>query len=599
MKKIWICMLAALMVFALTLGAAAEMPEAEEMDLLPEAAVLYLEEAELNLEEAQELPLPEEALTEPVDNGIPSGEAATPNVSDVEINTTNFPDEVFRTYVLSNFDIDGDGALSSNEIERVISIYVSDQGISSLEGIQNFTALQSLECHGNNLTSLDVSKFTELTGLVCYANSLKSLDVSKCTELVVLDCGKNALTGLDVSKCTNLVYLYCSYCKLTSLDVSKCTKLQELECTDNKLTALDVSKCTKLVNLICSSNKLTSLNVGKCAKLEWLECNFNKLTSLNVSKCTSLTTLACRENKLTGLDVSKCTKLVNLNPTSNKLTSLVLGKCTKLEWLTCEENNLTSLDLSYCKALKVLGCYNNKLTNLDLSKCTKLNWLFCEGNKLTNLNVSKCANLVDALEGGFSVDGTTVRYDSEEDETVSCDNTVVLTPQPATSHVAACTIAIEDQVYTGKALKPDLTVKYGDTVLTKGTDYTVSWKNNKKVGIATVTVKGKGDYKGKATATFKIVPKATAISKLTAKAKGFTAKWKKVAGVGGYQLQYSLKEDFSNKKSVTVKKAATLTKAISGLKAGNTYYVRVRTWQKVSGKTWYSDWSAVKSVTVK
>ena len=62
--------------------------------------------------------------------------------------------------------------------------------------------------------------------------------------------------------------------------------------------------------------------------------------------------------------------------------------------------------------------------------------------------------------------------------------------------------------YTGKALKPGVTVKIkvdGKTVtLVKGTDFTVTYANNVKVGTATVTVKGKGNYTGTITLTFKI-----------------------------------------------------------------------------------------------
>ena len=58
--------------------------------------------------------------------------------------------------------------------------------------------------------------------------------------------------------------------------------------------------------------------------------------------------------------------------------------------------------------------------------------------------------------------------------------------------------------YTGKALTPNVTVKNGTQTLKKGTDYTVSYKGNKNIGKATVTVKGIGKYKGTVTKTFEI-----------------------------------------------------------------------------------------------
>ena len=63
---------------------------------------------------------------------------------------------------------------------------------------------------------------------------------------------------------------------------------------------------------------------------------------------------------------------------------------------------------------------------------------------------------------------------------------------------------IKDQVYSGKAFTPNPVVKLGGKTLKKGTDYTVSYKNNKDIGVATVTVKGINGYVGTQTKTFRI-----------------------------------------------------------------------------------------------
>ena len=65
--------------------------------------------------------------------------------------------------------------------------------------------------------------------------------------------------------------------------------------------------------------------------------------------------------------------------------------------------------------------------------------------------------------------------------------------------------SIADQTFTGSAITPAVTVKDGSKNLTKGTDYTVSYSNNVNIGIATVTVTGKGNYTGTKTANFNIV----------------------------------------------------------------------------------------------
>ena len=60
------------------------------------------------------------------------------------------------------------------------------------------------------------------------------------------------------------------------------------------------------------------------------------------------------------------------------------------------------------------------------------------------------------------------------------------------------------QKYTGKAIKPALTVKYKGKKLKRGTDYTLTYQNNKKRGTAKIVVKGKGTFKGTKTISFKI-----------------------------------------------------------------------------------------------
>ena len=153
----------------------------------------------------------------------------------LEIDGTNFPDENFRSWLLSQ-SYGTDGVLTSSEIADIKSINISGKNIQSLKGIEFFTALTGLSCYENQLTSLDVSKNIYLTGLFCDGNQLISLDVSKNTELTKFECCDNQLTSLDVSNNPALKYLDCSNNKLTSLDVSKSTALEYLYCCYNQIS---------------------------------------------------------------------------------------------------------------------------------------------------------------------------------------------------------------------------------------------------------------------------------------------------------------------------------------------------------------------------
>ena len=111
------------------------------------------------------------------DPNLPLGEyfhlkAVPAPVPGIALNDTTFPDAVFRGYIAENADTDKDGLLSESEIAGVTGIDVSGMGIRDLRGIGYFTALQSLDCSDNELTSLDLSANTALQTLNAGGNRL-------------------------------------------------------------------------------------------------------------------------------------------------------------------------------------------------------------------------------------------------------------------------------------------------------------------------------------------------------------------------------------------------------------------------------------------
>ena len=307
--------------------------------------------------------------------------------TDVSINETNFPDANFRT-VVKEYDTDKDENLSRAEIEAVKEIECYYKDIRSLTGIEYFTALQTLKCYSNQLTSLDISGNTALKSLDCAKNQLAALDVSQNTALESLDCADNQLTTLDVSRNTALKSLDCAKNQLTTLDVSRNTALESLNCADNQVTSLDISQNTALEYLICASNKLTALNVSGNATLKFLNCESNELTALDVNRNTALNTLNCLNNRLTSLNVSLNLNLQDLNCARNQLSALDVQKNTALKSLYCGYNQLAVLDVGQNGLLESLSCNNNLLTSLNVSQNTRLNLLHCFNNHLTSLDTS-------------------------------------------------------------------------------------------------------------------------------------------------------------------------------------------------------------------
>lgn len=164
--------------------------------------------------------------------------------------------------------------------------------------------------------------------------------------------------------------------------------------------------------------------------------------------------------------------------------------------------------------------------------------------------------------------------------------------------------AIGKQVYTGKVIEyipkvGDLT--YRGKSLLRGEDYTISYKNNKAMGLASVILKGQNHFTGTKEITFRIIPKQAAVSKLkSTKKKTLTVTWRKDAGVSGYQILIA-----KNKKFTSGKKTQNVTKYISkgitfkGLTKKKVYYVKVRAYKTISGSKSYGAWSSVKKLKIK
>ena len=172
-----------------------------------------------------------------------------------------------------------DGTVSLDEdnklqirMNMVTFLDLHNKNITSLAGIEYFTDLEALDCSGNQLTTLDVTKLTSLMFLVCNDNQLTTLDVTKLTDLETLDCRGNQLTTLDVTKLTKLMFLICAGNQLTTLDVTGLTNLTDLECNGNQLVSLDVSTLEELGSLWCHGNKMTALDITHNAYLGDLKC---------------------------------------------------------------------------------------------------------------------------------------------------------------------------------------------------------------------------------------------------------------------------------------------------------------------------------------
>lgn len=155
---------------------------------------------------------------------------------------------------------------------------------------------------------------------------------------------------------------------------------------------------------------------------------------------------------------------------------------------------------------------------------------------------------------------------------------------------------VPDKAYTGKALRPYVTLKDGKKTLEQGKDFTVSYQNNVKVGAATLIITGIGDYSGTKTLTFNILPKKVKLSVKQNSNTKVTLSWKKSTGAKGYQIYQSVGGG-KFKLVATVKNGSTVKKVLTGLKlSSREYEFKVRPYATANGKTIYGSWSNIVTV---
>jgi hypothetical protein len=143
------------------------------------------------------------------------------------------------------------------------------------------TALKTLGCRSNQLSTLNLTNNTALTDLDCNSNQLTALDITSNTALTSLNCGSNQLTALDVTKNTTLGYLACSSNQLTALDVTKNTLLGTIYCNSNQLNTIDLSQNTMLSSLGLEINKFL-LSTLPIKKATWYKYTYSPQNTVNL-----------------------------------------------------------------------------------------------------------------------------------------------------------------------------------------------------------------------------------------------------------------------------------------------------------------------------
>ena len=171
---------------------------------------------------------------------------------------TYVPDDNFENYLEANGMGDGiqlNDSINFWAIEMLINLDVSNQNISDLTGIEDFTAISSLDCSNNNLTNLDVSQNNYLQILDCSYNQLTSLIIifnplQPFQNYSSLYCNNNQLTSLDLSEssCSTFVSGESSFKSNSNLN---CIQVNNPVCWQNNLIDF-IDTTYQYYNISCS-----------------------------------------------------------------------------------------------------------------------------------------------------------------------------------------------------------------------------------------------------------------------------------------------------------------------------------------------------------
>lgn len=131
--------------------------------------------------------------------------------------------------------------------------------------------------------------------------------------------------------------------------------------------------------------------------------------------------------------------------------------------------------------------------------------------------------------------------------------------------IKSAKVSLSETVYNydGKAKRPSVTVKLGGKNLVKGTDYTVKYTNNTKVGKAKVSIVGKGCYKGTINKSFTIASSKTKIKSCVNVKTGIQLKWEKIHNATSYIVLRKIKGESKYTSIATVKNLSYIDKSVT------------------------------------
>ena len=445
---------------------------------------------------------------------------------------------------LASLDLSG---LDTSDVTNMSNMFSYCWSLTSLDlsplDTSNVTNMRGMFSECSSLASLDLSPLdtsnvTDMSYMLSGCSKLISLDLSSfdtsqvesmsgmfdgCSRLASLD-----LSSFDTSNVTGMSRMFYGCSSLTSLDVS----------------SFDTSNVTGMSSMFDGCSSLASLDVSSfdtsgavgmkgmfsgCSKLALLD-----VSSFDTSRVTDMSDMFHGCSSLSSLDVSSfdtsnvwgmkgmfngCSELVSLDLSSfntwlvSNLSDMFSG-CSSLKSL-----DLSSFDTSYVLRMNDMfnGC--SSLTSLDLSSfdtsrtgemvsifsgCLSLRTVkLGAGFTFTGRWTGRICNLpaISDLNGYTGLWVSSADGEAYKPNAIPNNVAAVYTAQQKPGVVmgdisSAIVSDIPEQTCTGLRIEPEVEVTLDGKTLVRGVDFRVSCTNNIKVGTATATIIGIGDYEG-------------------------------------------------------------------------------------------------------
>jgi len=339
--------------------------------------------------------------------------------------------------------IANDDYVSTEKIETVASLSISNKSIADMTGIEDFIALQDLNCQFNDLVSLDLSNNLALTTLRADTNNITTIDLSNNSNLTYFQAVNNDLEYLNIRNgnnsnvttfysnnnsnltCINVDDDTASYLATWGKDATASFSIHcdetyvpddnfenYLETHDTSGTIVAIGDVTSMGNGIANDDYVTTTNISSVVSLsisnksiadmtgieafialETLIAPLNIFTTLNLSNNVNLKTLMCSYNlSLTSINISANSLLESITCGETAIGSLDLSGNPQLIDLSCDSTQITILDVSNNTMLETIFAVNNNLSTLDLSMNPKLINVFIPSTSLTELNIKNGTN---------------------------------------------------------------------------------------------------------------------------------------------------------------------------------------------------------------